>query len=141
VVITATDGGHQAGLPLVGPYRFIGGLRLPHWTHASPPLIELSATTESLTFRVRFGLGLVASPFIFSRSPWMFTRTEITSIGATRRKSFDPFGLGVELRTLDDQRWTFVSYHRDLVLIRLDQLGYPVTLPPLVPASVPGEGL
>jgi hypothetical protein len=134
VVRNTTHGDRQTGLHLVGPFRFIGGLRLPRWQQVSFPLIELSATTDLLTFRVRFGLGLVASPFIFSRSPWIFIRKEVASIKATRRKSFDPFGLGVELRMLDGQRWTFMSHNRDLVLIRLDQFGVPRNLATLVPA-------
>jgi hypothetical protein len=101
----------------------------------------LCATTDSLTFRVRFGLGLVISPFIFSRSPWIFSREEVVSIRAADRKFLDPFGLGVDLRMLDGRRSTFTSFERDLVLIRLHQLGYPVTLPPWYPPASPAKDL
>jgi hypothetical protein len=140
VVRSSTHGDRPTGLHLVGPFRFIGGLCLPRWQRVGFPFIEFCATTDALTFKVRFGLGPVSSLFFVSRSPWIFSHEEVANIRATDAKSLDPLGLGVDLRMLDGRRWTFQSFNRDLVLIRLDQLGYPVTLPPRYPpASLPKD--
>jgi hypothetical protein len=123
----------------VGPFRFIGGLRLPRWRRVDFPFIEFCATTDALTFRIRFGLGRVSSLFFVSRSPWIFSREDVAHIQATEAKFLDPLGLGVDLRMLDGRHWTFWSFNRDLVLIRLHQFGYPVTLPPWYPPASPAK--
>jgi hypothetical protein len=83
-----------SGRQVVETFRFIGGLRLPLWRRVDYPLIELRATTDELTFRVRFGLGLFACLFMFSRSPWIFSQGEVASIRATE----DIFFLDPEAR-------------------------------------------
>lgn len=145
MVRNTTHGDQRTGLHLVGPFRFIGGLHLSRWQYVGVPFIEFCGTTDALTFRVRFGLGPVSNLFFDSwshfvnPSPWIFRREDVAQIQATEAKFFDFLGLGVDLRMFDGRHCTFWSHNRDLVLIRLHQLGYPGDVATLVSASVTGK--
>jgi hypothetical protein len=100
--------------------RFIGGLQLSPVQNTTQPWIELRATTDSLTFSLRFGFGRWAGP-------WIVKPEEVAKIKATHSRFF--MVIGVEFHLLDGRLWTFWTFNPDAVLHCLQQLGYPVTLP------------
>lgn len=100
--------------------RFIGGLNWSPERNATQPLAELWATTDSLTFRLRFGLGRWWGP-------WIVKPNEVAKIEDTGGKYL---GSGVEFHLLDRRLLTFWTFHGEEVLHCLQQLGYPVTLTP-----------
>jgi hypothetical protein len=137
----STHDDRTTGLQVVETFRFIGGLPFTWRQYFSYPLIEMRATTDMLTFSVRFGLGLVTHLLTPSRSPWILSRGEVASIRVAETGLLPDLGTGIELRLLDGRRWTFWSSKRDLVLIHLHKLGYPVTLPPWYPPASPAKDL
>ena len=90
--------------------------------HASWPLVELEATPDALTFRLRFGLGRIGSRRI--AGPWVASRAEVASVrpivGAVLQ------GIRIEFHLLDSQVWMFTSMKPQEVVPCLQQLGYPV---------------
>jgi hypothetical protein len=101
--------------------RFIGGLQVSPSQNTTQPWVELWATTDSLTFSLRFGFGRWWGP-------WIAKPEEVAKIKATDSKYIG--GGGVEFHLLDGRMWMFWTFHGEAVLHCLQQLGYPVTLPP-----------
>ena len=100
--------------------RFIGGLNWSPARTASAPLATLWATTDSLTLSLRFGFGRWWGP-------WIVKPEEVAKIRDTGGKYL---GSGVEFHLLDGRLLIFGTFHGEEVLHCLQQLGYPVTLPP-----------
>jgi len=103
---------------------------------ASFPLIELHATTDSLSFRLRFGLSRIGIPSI--AGPWVATRAEVSSVrpivGAVLKL------MRIEVHLVDGRVWTFGSLKPHEVLPCLRQLGYPVRMPTKDGSGLGSEG-
>jgi hypothetical protein len=81
--------------------RFIGGLSWSPVRNATQPLVELRATTDSLTFSLRFGLGRLWGP-------WIVKPDEVAKIKITDSRFL--MVIGVELYMLDGRLWTFWTF-------------------------------
>lgn len=90
-------------------------------------MVEQRATTDSLTFILRFGFGRLWGP-------WIVKPEEVTKIKATDSRFF--MVIGVEFHLLDGRLWTFWTFNPEAVLYCLQQFGYPVTFP----LSYPPDG-
>jgi hypothetical protein len=106
--------------------RFVGGLAFSRTRYVSTPLVELRATTDALSFNLRFGLGRMWGPWIVSRAELASIRTAPSPILQWIR---------IDLHMLDGRHWTFWATTPEAVLHCLQQLGYPVTLPPGYPPA------
>jgi hypothetical protein len=104
--------------------RFVGGLVFSRTRYVSTPLVELRATNGALSFSLRFGLGRIWGP-------WIVSRGEISKISVRRRIG----QIRVELHMLDGRHWAFWASTPEAVLHCLQQLGYPVTMPPGCPRA------
>ncbi|OOP65319.1 hypothetical protein BMF89_00290 [Arthrobacter sp. SRS-W-1-2016] len=83
--------------------------------NATVPLIELVATRERLEFRARFGFGRFVGP-------WRVERSQV-------RRVFRAPGLfsdGIAIQGDNYLDWTIYSFHPEVVLLSLEELGYPV---------------
>jgi hypothetical protein len=97
--------------------RFVGGLNLSPRMNFTQPLVELNATRDTLSFRLRFGPGLFVGP-------WIVSRKEVARIRAT--DSDFSMVRGVELYLLDGRCWRFWTMKPGAVLNCLEQLDWPV---------------
>lgn len=96
--------------------RFTGGFRTPNLFNATMPLGELEALADRLVFRLRFGMGRVAGP-------WVVARVDVLLVRVSGRGSL--FGSGVRITTGDGSEWVFWTQSPDLVQEHLLALGYP----------------
>jgi hypothetical protein len=108
--------------------RFVGALHVPWRIYFSGPTVELRATSDALSFKPRFGLAHILGP-------WIASRGEVANISTSRH--FWEIGIGIEFHLVDGRRWTFWVITPEAVLNRLQELGYPVTLPPGHPSARP----
>lgn len=99
------------------PKEFKGGLVIANRIRLGTPWILAVPTTDLIEFRLRHGLGRAFGP-------WSLNREDITLVWRTMRGLDMYHGIGIQLR--DRTWWTFVTYHPDEVLDRLEQLGYPL---------------
>ncbi|WP_461164091.1 hypothetical protein [Arthrobacter sp. R4-81] len=95
------------------PYRRNVGFKY-RTIRATIPLVELSATSEELHFRFRFGLGLIFGP-------WHFRREQVFEV-FTRRGLFST---RIHIRGEDFEIYVYASPPEPL-LLTLEELGYPV---------------
>jgi hypothetical protein len=105
--------------------RFVGALNLSPLLAVSFPLAELHATSEALSFRLRFGLGRVGPRTI--SGPWIVSRGEVASIRPIVSRFFTL--TRIEFHLVDGRLWTFGPHESQEVLTCLRQLGYPVMTP------------
>jgi len=103
--------------------RFIGGLRVSQ-LQVTYPLVELRATTDALTFSLRFGLGRVGPRSI--TGPWVASREEVANIRPIASAVLQL--MRIEFHLVDGRIWTFGSLKPHEVLPCLRQLGYPVRI-------------
>jgi len=80
----------------------------------------MRATTDALSFSLRFGLGRIVRP-------WIITREEVSRIRATDSEFI--LLIGVELYKNNGRLWRFWTMSPEAVLRCLQELGYPVILP------------
>jgi hypothetical protein len=97
--------------------RIVGGLYRSDMAVVTWPLIELLATDDRLTFRMRFGLGRFLGP-------WRLDRDQVKAVATTARGSLLS---GIEITGTKGERWVFfaMSQPRERVLRDLVGLGYP----------------
>jgi hypothetical protein len=95
------------------PYRSNVGIEY-RTIRATIPLVELSATSEELHFRFRFGLGLIFGP-------WHFRRKQVFEVFTTRGL----FSTRIHIRGEDFEIYVYASPPEPL-LLTLEELGYPV---------------
>jgi hypothetical protein len=95
------------------PYRSNVGIEY-RTIRATIPLVELSATSEELHFRFRFGLGLIFGP-------WHFRREQVFEVFTTRGL----FSTRIHIRGEDFEIYVYASPPEPL-LLTLEELGYPV---------------
>ncbi|UKA59813.1 hypothetical protein [Arthrobacter sp. FW306-2-2C-D06B] len=97
----------------IEPYRSNVGIEYQA-IRATIPLVELSATSEELHFRFRFGLGLIFGP-------WHFRREQVSEVLTTRRL----FSTRIHIRGEGFEIYVYASPPEPL-LLTLEELGYPV---------------
>lgn len=95
------------------PYRCNVGIEY-RTIRATIPLVELSATSEELHFRFRFGLGLIFGP-------WHFGREQVFEVFTTRGL----FSTRIHIRGEGFEIYVYASPPEPL-LLTLEELGYPV---------------
>lgn len=95
------------------PYRSNVGIEY-RTIRATIPLVELSATSEELQFRFRFGLGLIFGP-------WQFRREQVFEVFTTRGL----FSTRIHIRGEGFEIYVYASPPEPL-LLTLEELGYPV---------------
>lgn len=95
------------------PYRSNVGIEY-RTIRATIPLVELSATSEELHFRFRFGLGLIFGP-------WHFRKEQVFEVFTTRGL----FSTRIHIRGEDFEIYVYASPPEPL-LLTLEELGYPV---------------
>ena len=95
------------------PYRSNVGIEY-RTIRATIPLVELSATSEELHFRFRFGLGLIFWP-------WHFRREQVFEVFTTRGL----FSTRIHIRGEGFEIYVYASPPEPL-LLTLEELGYPV---------------
>ena len=95
------------------PYRSNVGIEY-RTIRATIPLVELSATSEELHFRFRFGLGLIFGP-------WHFRREQVFEVFTTRGL----FSTRIHIRGEGFEIYVYASPPEPL-LLTLEELGYPV---------------
>lgn len=95
------------------PYRSHVGIEY-RTIRATIPLVELSATSEELHFRFRFGLGLIFRP-------WHFRREQVFEVFTTRGL----LSTRIHIRGEGFEVYVYASPPEPL-LLTLEELGYPV---------------
>ncbi|GAB3566871.1 hypothetical protein GCM10027405_26500 [Arthrobacter alkaliphilus] len=95
------------------PFRSSVGIEY-RTIRATIPLVELSATSEELHFRFRFGLGLILGP-------WHFRREQVSEVFTTRGL----FSTRINIRGERFEIYVYASPPEPL-LLTLEELGYPV---------------
>lgn len=95
------------------PYRSYVGIEYRK-IRATIPLVELSATSEELHFRFRFGLGLIFGP-------WHFRREQVSEVFTTRGL----LSTRIHMRGEGFEIFVYASPPEPL-LLTLEELSYPV---------------
>lgn len=81
------------------------------------PLIEFIPDEDRLTFRARFGLGLIFRP-------WVLECDQVRSICMTPRGVWPP---GLEIWSTASDRWLVIAGNCSRLLAVLASMGYPVS--------------